>query len=200
MTDRTTARSTARTTARTVGIAGVLVAVVALAGCGGDGDDDTSSVPTSSASSFPTDDVVEVGDPCEAVSGAEMGELLGLDEPLTATSAGAGNYRGCSYADADDVVVINTTRYASAAPFEEVWDSLDLGDLAVQDVTVPGADAAGLIVAAEEGSLAMTAAVAHDGLVDLANFYVVAPYDEAATTAGITTLLERLAAQPAPAP
>ncbi|WP_447644343.1 DUF3558 family protein [Nocardioides zeae] len=192
---------TAVTTARTVRFAGVLVtvaAVAALAGCSDDGE--ASSVPTSSASSFPTTDVREVGDPCEAVSGEEMGELLGLDEPLTAASAGAGNYRGCSYSDADDVVVINTTRYASEAPFDQVFDSLDLGDLAVQDVTVPGADAAGLIVAAEPESLALTAAVAHDGLVDLANFYVVAPYDEAATTAGITTLLERLAAQPSPTP
>ncbi|HEY1133751.1 MAG TPA: DUF3558 family protein [Nocardioides sp.] len=205
MTERTT-RSARPTGGVLIGLslAGLALAGLVLAGCGGD-DGEATSVPSSTQTSFPTDDpsatgtVREVGDPCEAVTGAEMATLLGLDGALSGESAGEGNYRGCSFTDADGVVVINLTRYASAAPFDEVWASLgDLGDAEVRELAVDGADGGGLIVAAEEGSLAMTAAVAHDGLVDLANFYVLAPYDEAATTAGITTVLERLVAQPAP--
>lgn len=172
---------------------GLLGAV--LAGCS---DDDASTPPegASTQTSFPTSEARAVPDPCAALPAEEVATLVGVDA-VEPTPDGAESYRGCSYTDlATDVVVLTTTLYASDADFEAVWQSV-VGSIEADttEVTVPGADGARLITAAQEESLAISGVAAANGVVDQVNLLVPAPYDLAAQTAAVTTVLERLVAQ-----
>ncbi|MDT9592824.1 DUF3558 family protein [Nocardioides zeae] len=181
--------------AAAVGLA--LAAGVALTGCSDDGADDASGPrSTSTASSFPTVDGQEVPDPCEAIDVAELSDLVGVPD-LQAESAGASVYRGCSYTDpATDIVVLSTTTYVSNADFEQVWQEA-VGSITADttDLAVAGADAARLITAADEETLALSAVAAAGGTVDIANLLVQAPYDTDQQVAALTRLLEAMVAQ-----
>lgn len=174
---------------------GLAIALLGTAACASESDGaDPDDISTQT--SFPTVEAREVPDPCAAITPDEVATLIGVDA-LETLADGGSSYRGCSYTDVStDLVALTTTVYASNADFEDVWSSVaESIQSEVLDVEVAGAEGARLIIAEQEGSLAISGVASANGIVDQVNLLTPAPFDRNTQIAAATTILESLVAQ-----
>ena len=175
----------------------LLALALPLTACGG-GADGESSMSSSSGSSG---DAPAAWNPCRDLHADRVGAALGADVTLDTGTAEAPR---CAFLPvADGGPTLNVTYLWFEGGFDEAFASMGRIDGAVTRLTVPGADAARLVVNAGRTATLVTGFVQTGGLIETVNAVQLAPsrpQDVArATRQVMTTLVMHAPASPAAA-
>ncbi|MDN4173296.1 hypothetical protein QWY28_10110 [Nocardioides sp. SOB77] len=163
-----------------------LASLALLAGCSGDGPEDTDdpgAAPASAGSPHGAADAtatpgssptVASWNPCDDLDPAEVGRVLG--EEVTEEDGEPGAMR-CSYLPvADGGATLDVNYLWFDGSFEDAWDSIGT-DIAgtVRDVDLPTADAARTVEQVTDDAVLVTGFVQTGGLIESVNALVLDP-------------------------
>jgi hypothetical protein len=169
-------------------VAAVALVAALAAGCSTDDDPkaDPQHEPEQAASA------ADVGwSPCDGVSAAVVGRFAGQK---MAEQTGTADQPRCAFtpvAEGGPAFDLNYLWFDGG--LDEAWASMGKVAGTVTDVTLPGADAARLVVQAGKSGVLATGFVQTDGLVQSVNAVQVRPYDERTVVRATTRLLAELA-------
>ena len=164
-----------------LGAAGLL----ALAGCSSDGS------PHGESSADPSDIMGVAWSPCDDLTAASVGRLVGsgVQEDNGATGAPR-----CTFTPAEVGGPAYDLSYLwFDGGLDAALDTMGATGAQLKPIDVDGADAARIVVRAQDNGVLVTGFVQTDGLVQSVNAAQVAPYDEKQVVAGTKALLAELA-------
>lgn len=170
---------------RLTAVGAALALPLLLGGCGGE---DVGTLPDLPSDSPP------LWNPCDALSTDFVLEHFGA---TTTKYAGTATAPECRFAPAtgsgEPVLTANYTLFSGT--LDEFWTQMGQTDEAdVREPEVPGADAARIVVAAEEDQLYVTGFVQNGALFEVVNVVDPAPYDKEKVVLGTRATLVALSA------
>lgn len=173
-----------RRTRRWAGAAALVAVGLLAAACGDDGDVGTKpDLPTEPPALW---------NPCDALDTTFVEEQFGA---RTTKEDGTPTAPDCRFVpeegSGDPVLDANYQLFGGS--LDEFWEQMGQGeDADVRQPAVPGADAARIVVAAEEDQLYVTGFVQNGMLFEVVNLVDPAPYDEERAVRGMRAALEAL--------
>ena len=182
---------------RSLATAAVLVVSLgALSACGGD-DPETESTPDVAAAHGGADPEAstsaqpEAWNPCDGLRVGRLATVLGTDlEP----DRGTPEAPRCALLPAQKGgPVLDANYMVFADGLDAAWETMGApedGDVTAP--TIPGADAARLVVATDKEGVAATGFVQNGSLIHVVNAADTAPYDRDALVEGVTTAMAQL--------
>lgn len=161
----------------------LVVPALALAACG---EDEVGAKPEQPS------ETPALWNPCDALDAAFIKKHFGA---TTTENDGTPNDPDCRFAPAEEsgepVVQANYQQYGGT--LDELWTKMGQPeDADVREPEVPGADAARVVVAVEEGQLYLTGFVQNGFLYQVVNVVDPAPFDEERDVRGLTATLTAL--------
>jgi len=173
---------------RTILPVAALAATTLLAGCSSDGSD------PSSASSPDASDVAGVAwSPCDGLTAASVGGLVGED---VQENDGTADAPRCTFTPVTEGGAAYDVSYLYFdGGLDAALDAMGAAGAQLKTVDVAGADAARLVVSAKQAGVLVTGFVQTGGLVQSVNAAQPAPYDEKQVVSGTKALLASLAEQ-----
>ncbi len=161
----------------------LVVPALALTACGGDEVGAKPEQPTETPALW---------NPCDALDAAFIKKHFGA---TTTENDGTPNDPDCRFAPAEasgePVVQANYQQYGGT--LDELWTKMGQPeDADVREPEVPGADAARIVVAVEDGQLYLTGFVQNGFLYQVVNVVDPAPFDKERDVRGLTATLTAL--------
>lgn len=165
-----------------------LLAVLALAGCSDEPQDD----PSTATSTADPSDVAALGwSPCDGVSAPQVSRFAG--QRMTEQNGTADQPR-CTFSPVEKGGPAYDVSYLwFDGGLDAALDSMGATGAQLEQVKVSGADAARLVVTPKKSVVLVTGFVQTQGLVQSVNAAQIAPYDEQALAASTKRLLAALA-------
>ena len=172
-------------------VVAALATALLLTGCSGGAVDTETATPTSTPTSTASTPAAAPFNPCDDLTAALVGRALGAE---VSKETGSGSNLRCAFLPKQTGgPTLNVTYLDFAGDFDEAWAAMGTIDGTVTDVDVAGAQAARLVVNTRDDAVLVTGFVQVGGLLQTVNAVQLAPYDEARSTAAVTTVLTRLA-------
>ena len=174
--------------ARWAALGGVVALPLLLGGCGGDDVGARPDLPSETPALW---------NPCDALSTDFVQEHFGA---TTTKYAGTATAPECRFAPTEGsgeaALTANYTLFSGT--LDEFWTQMGQAeDADVRDPEVPGADAARIVVSAQEDQLYVTGFVQNGALFEVVNVVDPAPYDKEKAVRGTRATLEALSAHAA---
>jgi Protein of unknown function (DUF3558) len=159
--------------------------LIALAGCSSDSSPEAESSPDPS-------EIMGVGwSPCDDLTAASVSRLVGS---AVEENDGTATAPRCTFTPVRTGGPAYDVSYLwFDGGLDAALDSMGATGAQLEPVEVAGAEAARLVVSADESGVLVTGFVQTDGLVQSVNAAQVAPYDEKQVAAGTKALLAELA-------
>ena len=162
--------------------AGLLVAVLPLAACGGEDLGDKPDLP---------DETPALWNPCDVLDPAFIEKTFGV---VATEEDGDPTAPECRFVpDEDGAPAVSANYLLFSGSLDEAWETMDISeDARSTSPTIEGADDARIVVNTNRKDAGVTGFVANGDLIQSVNVVDPAPYDEQQIIAGVRAVLARL--------